>query len=93
MHTWMWAEAYSDFMDGLIPIASIPIVMSGRNWIMRRMLTDAIRRDPDWANGEYTKQPTNCHAAALAGPMLTSSVARLQESAPSIAAGDTLVEQ
>jgi homoserine O-acetyltransferase len=32
MHTWMWGYMYPDLMDGLIPIASQPIQISGRNW-------------------------------------------------------------
>ena len=45
-------RAYPDFMDALVPMASQPTEMSGRNWMMRRMLIDSIRNDPDWKNGE-----------------------------------------
>jgi homoserine O-acetyltransferase len=57
MQTWMWGEAHPDFMDALVPMASQPTAMSSRNWMMRRMLTDSIRNDPDWKNGDYTTQP------------------------------------
>ena len=57
MHTWIWGVNYPDFMDALVPMASQPTEMSGRNWMMRRMLIDAIRNDPDWNNGDYTTQP------------------------------------
>ncbi len=57
MHTWMWAEKYPGFMDAAVPMAALPSAMSSRNWLMRRMITDAIRNDPDWKNGEYTEQP------------------------------------
>src|SRR5262249_41912745 len=57
MHTWMWGEAYPDFMDALMPLASLPVQIAGRNRIMRRMYMDAIRNDPEWNGGEYTKQP------------------------------------
>ena len=57
MHTWSWGSTHSDFMDALVPMASHPSAMSGRNWIMRRMITDAIRNDPEWNNGNYTRQP------------------------------------
>ena len=33
MLTWTWAEAYPNFMDALIPLASTPAAMSGRNWM------------------------------------------------------------
>jgi homoserine O-acetyltransferase len=57
MQTWMWGEAYPDLMDALVPMASQPTAMSSRNWMMRRMITDAVRNDPDWNNGNYTTQP------------------------------------
>jgi homoserine O-acetyltransferase len=57
MHTWIWGVNYPDFMDALVPMASQPTEMSSRNWMMRRMLIDAIRNDPDWENGNYTTQP------------------------------------
>jgi len=57
MHVWLWGAAYPDFMDALVPMASQPTEMSGRNWMMRRMLIDAVRKDPDWNNGNYTAQP------------------------------------
>ena len=57
MQTWLWGIDYPDYMDILVPMASMPIEMSGRNWMLRRLLIDAIRNDPDWHNGEYSKQP------------------------------------
>ena len=57
MHTWVWGETYPDFMDALMPLASLPVQIAGRNRIFRKMLMDSIRNDPEWNNGEYTKQP------------------------------------
>src|ERR1700675_4662022 len=57
MQTWIWGETYPDFMDGLVPMASLPAAMSGRNWMLRRMLIDAVRRDPGWHGGDYDLQP------------------------------------
>jgi homoserine O-acetyltransferase len=57
MQTWMWGVKYPQMMDALVPMASQPTEMAGRNWMLRRMLTESIRRDPDWKNGEYTAQP------------------------------------
>ena len=51
MHTWMWGEMYPGFMDALVPIASQPTEISGRNWIGRRIAIEAIRNDPDWNEG------------------------------------------
>ncbi|HSP63279.1 MAG TPA: alpha/beta fold hydrolase, partial [Pyrinomonadaceae bacterium] len=57
MHTWVWGEMYPDFMDALMPLASNPIEIAGRNRIWRYMAIDAIRNDPDWMGGEYKSQP------------------------------------
>jgi homoserine O-acetyltransferase len=63
MHTWIWGVTYPEFMDALVPMASQPTEMAGRNWMMRRMLIDAIRNDPDWNNGDYVTQPRSLRAA------------------------------
>jgi|ERR1051326_2882714 homoserine O-acetyltransferase len=57
MQTWVWGETYPDFMDALMPLASNPVEIAGRNRIWRRMAMDAIRNDPDWMGGEYKTQP------------------------------------
>jgi homoserine O-acetyltransferase len=67
MHTWLWGETHSDFMDALMPLASLPTQISGRNRVWRRVIIDSIRNAPDWHNGEYSAQP---HGLRLAGEML-----------------------
>ena len=57
MQTWMWGVTYPDFMDALMPLAALPLPMSGRNWMMRRMLIDGIRNDPEWNGGDYETPP------------------------------------
>ena len=57
MHTWLWGEKYPDFMDALMPLASLPVQIAGRNRMMRRMIMDSIRNDPEWKNGDYKTQP------------------------------------
>jgi len=57
MHTWVWAETYPDFMDALMPLASNPVEIAGRNRVWRRMAMDAIRNDQEWLGGEYKTQP------------------------------------
>ena len=57
MHTWVWGEMYPDFMDALMPLASNPVEIAGRNRVWRYMAIDAIRNDPDWMGGEYKSQP------------------------------------
>lgn len=56
MQTWMWAQKYP-MMDIAVPMASLPVAMSGRNWMLRRLIVDSIRRDPEWMDGNYTTQP------------------------------------
>jgi homoserine O-acetyltransferase/O-succinyltransferase len=57
MQAWIWGEMFPDFMDVLMPMASEPAAMGGRNWMMRRMVIDAIRNDPEWKGGDYREQP------------------------------------
>ncbi len=57
MHTWVWGERYPDFMDGLVPLASEPVQIAGRNRMMRKMILDDIRDDPAWRGGDYAAQP------------------------------------
>ncbi|MGA2245535.1 MAG: alpha/beta fold hydrolase [Verrucomicrobiota bacterium] len=64
MHTWLWGEEHPDFMDALMPLASLPTQISGRNRVWRRMIMDAIRYSPDWANGDYQVQPAGLRVAA-----------------------------
>ena len=57
MHAWVWAEKYPALMDGIIPIACQAERISGRNLLWRRLITTAIRSDPEWNNGDYRTQP------------------------------------
>ena len=63
MLTWMFGGMFPDFMDALVPVASQPGPMSGRNWIQRRINVEAIRNDPEWNNGDYDKQPSTGSAS------------------------------
>src|SRR5438105_7610458 len=64
MHTWLWGELHPDFMDALMPLASLPTQISGRNRAWRRIIIDAIRNDPGWHGGDYTSQPPSLRTAA-----------------------------
>jgi homoserine O-acetyltransferase/O-succinyltransferase len=93
MLTWMFGEMHPDFMDALVPVASQPGPMSGRNWIQRRMNIEAIRNDPDWNGGDYDKNPTRWILTAPIGALMTQSVVRIQEMAPTREQGDALYKQ
>jgi homoserine O-acetyltransferase/O-succinyltransferase len=57
MHSWVWAEMYPDFMDAALPLACLPVQISGRNRLWRKMVIDGIRTDPAWMGGDYTSEP------------------------------------
>lgn len=57
MNAWQWAERYPDMMDGVMPVVSLPIKVSGRNLLWRRMVSEQIRQDPQWRGGDYTSPP------------------------------------
>ncbi|MEP6690462.1 MAG: alpha/beta fold hydrolase [Gemmatimonadaceae bacterium] len=82
MHTWMWGEAHAGFMDALMPLASVPTQIAGRNRMMREMIADDIRGDPDWKNGDYAQQPRGLRAALSMLFMMTSSPLQLHKAAP-----------
>jgi len=85
----MWAEMYPDLMDAAMPLASLPIEISGRNRFFRRMVIDPIRNDPDWQNGEYKTQPVRGLTTALYTlMMMTSSPLQMQKQMPTKAATD-----
>lgn len=92
MQTWLWGERYPDAMDALLPIASQPVQVSGRNMLWRRLIIEAIRNDPDWSGGEYQKQPTHfVHYLPVFNIMVESPV-RLQEQAPTRAKANEMYD-
>ena len=93
MLTWTWGEAYPEFMDGLVPLASTPAPMSGRNWILRRMLVETIKADPSWNGGNYTSQPKSLlFANTFFGFATSGGNMGLQKRASTRQAADELVE-
>ena len=64
MHTWLWGELHPNFMDALMPLASLPTQISGRNRVWRRVIIDGIRDAPDWRHGDYLTQPSGLRIAA-----------------------------
>ena len=94
MQTWMWAQKYPDAMDIAVPMASLPSPMSGRNWMLRRMLTESIRKDPLWMGGNYSQQPPSWQFASVFYATATSGGNQgLQKAAPSSDKGDALLQQ
>lgn len=94
MHTWLWGVKYPDFMDALAPMASQPTAMASRNWMMRRLIIDSIRSDPDWKGGDYTTQPKAFRTAAVFYNLATSGgTLATQKMAPTREAADKLLDQ
>jgi homoserine O-acetyltransferase len=93
MQTWMWGERYPGMMDALMPIASQPTQISGRNLLWRRLITEAIRNDPDWLGGEYPVPPTHWASAVPAFTIMADSPVRLQKQAPTWKESNALYDQ
>jgi homoserine O-acetyltransferase len=94
MHAWIWGANYPDFMDALVPMASQPAPMSGRNWMLRRMLIDMIRNDPDWQDGNYESQPRSLKLAnAFFGIATSGGSQAYYKAAPTSEAADKLVDE
>jgi homoserine O-acetyltransferase len=88
MHTWMWGHMFPDFMDALIPLASNPVEIAGRNRVWRKALVDAIVNDPTWKNGDYTEPPRGMASAIGFLLMATSVPLQWQKQFPTAAAAD-----
>jgi homoserine O-acetyltransferase/O-succinyltransferase len=93
MHTWLWGELHPDFMDALMPLASLPTQISGRNRAWRRIVIDAIRNDPAWNGGEYTTQPPSLHTAAQMLWFMSSNPVLRQKDAPTLAKTDEVLDK
>ena len=92
MHTWLWGEKYPDFMDALMPLASVPGQISGRNRVWRRVVIDAIRNDPEWQGGNYTKEPQSARTAAQMLWLVSSNPAIRSRHSPTLAATDKEID-
>ena len=82
MHTWMWGYLYPDFMDALMPLASAPVEITGRNRMLRKMIIQSIRSDPDFNDGAYSKPLHGMLGAEFALFMMTSSPLQLLKQNP-----------
>src|SRR4029079_15411376 len=92
MHTWLWGERYPDFMDALMPLASLPAQIAGRNRVWRRVVIDAIRSDPEWQNGDYTTEPHSLRTAAEMLWLVGTTPSVRQKSSPTLAAADKEID-
>jgi homoserine O-acetyltransferase/O-succinyltransferase len=93
MHTWIWGGKYPAYMDALVPMASQPTEMAARNWMLRRMMLETIRNDPDYAGGNYTTQPRMMkYAIAAYGIASAGGTLGYQTLAPTAAKADKMID-
>jgi homoserine O-acetyltransferase len=93
MHTWLWGETHPEFMDALMPLASLPTQISGRNRAWRRVIIDAIRNDSAWNGGEYKTEPPSLRTAAEMLWFMSSNPILRQTEAPTLAKTDEVLDQ
>jgi homoserine O-acetyltransferase len=94
MHTFMWGEAFPDFMDALMPLACLPVQIAGRNRLWRKLLIDAIRSDPQWLQGDYQNEPTAALRTAAGLLMIAGSAPiQMQISLPTRDAADQFLDK
>jgi homoserine O-acetyltransferase/O-succinyltransferase len=94
METWLWGEKYPGFMDVLVPMASQPTAMASRNWMLRRLLIETIKSDPEWHDGNYTVEPHSLHVADLFFSVATAGgTLAYQKLAPTREKADAVIDQ
>ncbi|HKU15468.1 MAG TPA: alpha/beta fold hydrolase [Steroidobacteraceae bacterium] len=92
MHTWLWGQRYPDAMDALMPLASLPAQISGRNRAWRRIAIDAIRLDPQWRGGDYREQPAGLRTAQQMLWLVGSNPVLRQQEMPDLARSDQVFD-
>src|SRR6476620_9248234 len=93
MHTWLWGEIRPEFMDALLPLASLPTQISGRNRSWRRVIIDAIHGDPAWNGGDYKTQPPSLRTAAEILWFMSSNPLVRQKEAPNLAKTNEVLDK
>jgi homoserine O-acetyltransferase len=94
MHTWIWGYTYPDFMDALMPLASLPVEIAGRNRIQRKMAIKLIEMDSEWKGGNYIEQPNEGMTGAILSLMfMVSSPLQWQINAPTREKAEAMMEK
>jgi len=92
MHTWLWGERYPSFMDALMPLASLPTQISGRNRVWRRIVIDAIQKDLEWRGGDYSSQPPSLRIAEEMLFLVASNPVLRQQQMPTLNESDSVLD-
>ena len=94
METWIYAQKYPGHMDVAVPMASVPTEMSGRNWMLRRLIVDSIRNDPEWMNGNYSTPLRSAQFSSVFFALATNGGNQaLQKAAPTRQKADEILDQ
>ncbi len=91
MQGWVWGYSYPAFVDGLVPLACAPTQIAGRNRMIRTMIMDDIRSDPEWKGGEYTSPPSGLRPALQLLYVMGSAPLVQHRLAPTRDAADSLI--
>ncbi len=93
MHSWLWPEMYPTFMDAAMPLASMPDQISGRNRVWRKTIIDALRNDPEYQGGNYTKQPQSLRTDLAISFFMAENPARRYQAAPTLKDSDAVLQK
>ena len=94
MHTWVWGYTYPDFMDALMPLASLPVEIAGRNRIQRKMAIKLIEMDAEWKGGDYVEQPKQGMTGAILSLMfMVSSPLQWQKNTPTRESAEIMMDK
>ncbi|MCW6513245.1 extracellular solute-binding protein, partial [Lichenifustis flavocetrariae] len=93
MHAWLWGERYPNMMDAIMPVASQPVAVTGRNYLWRDLIIQSIRTDPDWQNGDYVKEPTHFEEVLPIFTIMTGSPRVLEAAAPTQPKGNAYFDK
>jgi len=92
MHTWLWGEQHPQFMDALMPLASLPTQISGRNRVWRKTIIDAITHEPEWNGGDYQTEPPSLRTALQMIWLVGSNPVLRYREAPTLAKADEVID-
>lgn len=93
MHSWVWGYTYPDFMDALMPLASAPVEIAGRNRMLRTMIINSVKNDPEWKGGKYDEQPPGLLYAMHGLIFMVSSPLQWQKAAPTRVEAEEFLDQ
>jgi len=92
MQAWLWGALHPDFMDALLPMVCLPAQISARNRVWRRVISDAIRNDPEWRGGEYRQQPPSLRIAAQIRFLMGSNPSLRLQQMPTLTVSDAVLD-